>query len=125
MRIISGSARGRQIAAPPGLDTRPTLDRIRTKIFDTIQFIVPGKDVLDLFAGSGAMGLEALSRGAKAACFVDKSRVAADVVRKNISTLGFGSRCLVKECDYFAALEGFKSEKRQFDIIFMDPPYEM
>ena len=86
MRIISGSARGRPIQAPQGRDTRPTLDRVKESLFGILQFDIPGSRVLDLFAGSGNLGLEALSRGAEHAVFNDKARPCVNVIRETRST---------------------------------------
>lgn len=89
MRIIAGTKRGQPIAAPKGRDTRPTLDRVKESLFGIIQFEIAGKTVLDLFAGSGNLGLEALSRGAEHAVFNDAARESAAVVRTNVERLGF------------------------------------
>ena len=125
MRIVAGSARSRTIEAPRGMDTRPTLDRVRETIFDILQFSVPGARVLDLYAGSGAMALEALSRGAAEAVLVDRDREALRVIKRNIASLGFEDRCTVLPCDDRAALQRLGAKKKAFDIVFLDPPYRM
>ena len=121
MRIITGTARGRRLQTLPGEDTRPTTDRVKEGIFSAIQFDIEGRRVLDLFAGSGQMGLEALSRGASRAVFVDKSPKAADVIRANCLSTGLadGSVVLCTDALTFCAGQGEK-----FDIIFLDPPYD-
>jgi len=120
MRIITGSARGRRLKAPPGNDTRPTSDRIKETIFNILQFHLEGRRVLDLFAGSGQLGLEALSRGAKECVFVDMSGTVANVIRENIKHTGFEgqSRVCVSE-----ALQFIGSETSEYDVILLDPPY--
>lgn len=121
MRIIAGSARGRQIAAPSGLATRPTLDRVRESLFGILQFSLEGARVLDLYAGSGGLGLEALSRGAAYAVFNDRDRACCAIVRKNLETLGFTGRASVLELDALAAIGRLAGQA--FDLIFLDPPY--
>ncbi len=123
MRIIAGSARGRSFDAPAGRDTRPTLDRIKEAIFGSIQFQVPGATILDLFSGSGNMGLEALSRGAAEAICVDASPVCAALIRKNGEKLGLGDGLQVLNADYRAALSAMIAQGKQADIVFLDPPY--
>ena len=98
MRIIAGDKRGCAISAPKGLDTRPTLDRVKESLFGILQFDIYGKRVLDLFAGSGALGLEAVSRGAKSAVFCDSARESIDIVNANIKKLGYGNKCRVYHC---------------------------
>ena len=123
MRIIAGRFGSRRIEAPKGMDTRPTLDQTRESMFNVLQGETEGARVLDLFAGSGALGLEALSRGAVRAVFCDTGREAVKVLRANIAALGVGdeTRVLVEDC--FAALDRLASEEERFDLIFLDPPY--
>ena len=123
MRIIAGRFGSRRIEAPKGMDTRPTLDQTRESMFNVLQGEAEGARVLDLFAGSGALGLEALSRGAVWAVFCDTGREAVKVLRANIAALGVGdeTRVLVEDC--FAALDRLASEEERFDLIFLDPPY--
>lgn len=123
MRIISGSARGRTIVAPQGMDTRPTQDYVRESLFNILRADVPGARVLDLFAGSGALGLEALSRGAEHAVFVDSARAAVACVRRNVETLRMDGRCQVLACDWRAAAQRLAGGG--FDLVFIDPPYRM
>jgi 16S rRNA (guanine966-N2)-methyltransferase len=123
LRIISGIARGRRIDSPKGMDTRPTLDRVRESVFGIIQFQVAGSTVLDLFAGSGAMGLEALSRGARYAIFNDRSRVCTDIIQGNIKTLGFEERARVYGLDFRGTIDVLAAAKQKVDIVFIDPPY--
>ena len=122
MRIIAGSARGRQIFAPKGQLTRPTLDRVKESLFGILQFSLPNARVLDLFAGSGNLGLEALSRGSSYAVFNDHSRECCEIIRKNIDVLGFSSRAVVMQFEALSALERLTG-KDPFDIVFLDPPY--
>ncbi len=125
MRIIAGEARGRLIEAPSGNHTRPTLDRVRENLFNMIQADVPGSRVLDLFAGSGALSLEALSRGASFAVLADNDRHASETQRKNIERLGFRDRTRQFRCDWHAAVGQLQKEKEVFDLVFLDPPYSM
>ena len=120
MRIISGKARGAKLSAPDGLDTRPTLDRVREAIFSMLFGAMERAYVLDLFAGTGAMGLEALSRGAEGADFVDNSRLACECVRANIEKTRLEG-ANVFNTDFKAFLQNCS---RKYDIIFLDPPYE-
>ncbi len=123
MRIIAGSARGRSFDAPAGRDTRPTLDRVKEAIFGSIQFQVPGATVLDLFSGSGNMGLEALSRGAAEAVCVDASVACAALIRRNAEKLGLTDGLRVLNMDFRSALSAMKAQGSQVDIVFLDPPY--
>ena len=125
MRIIAGEARGRNITAPKGQDTRPTLDRVRENLFNMIQSFVPGAVVLDLFAGSGALSLEALSRGAAFATMVDHSREANRVETANVKALGFEDRTEIMSADWKRALRILAAEGRTYSLVFLDPPYSM
>ena len=120
MRIISGSARGRRLVSPEGFDVRPTTDKVKESMFNIIQFELDGAAVLDLFAGTGQLGIEALSRGAEKAVFVDASKKSLETVRKNIALAGFSSSAETVQGDAFAYLA---AAKEQFDIVFLDPPY--
>lgn len=122
MRIISGKHRGTKLYTLEGLDTRPTLDRVKEPLFSIINFDLPEAIVLDLFAGSGALGLEAISRGANKVTFCDKAKKAIDIINKNIEKLKAQDKVQVINKDYLVALESLKGQK--FDIIFLDPPYE-
>ncbi len=125
MRIIAGHARGRTLFAPKGQLTRPTQDFVRESLFNIIQRDVPESVVLDLFAGSGALALEALSRGAAKAVLVDRSRQAAACMRRNAETAGFMQQALILQCDWRAAAEKLKDTGTRFDLVFLDPPYEL
>ena len=125
MRIIGGSAKGRRILTPSGKDTRPTQDRIRESIFDILQGMVQGADVLDLFAGSGALGLEAASRGARWVVSVDHAQAAMACIQQNVAKLGFESRVLALKCDWTHAMIKLQQIQAKFDLIFLDPPYLM
>ena len=120
MRVISGSARGRKLKEPAGQSIRPTTDMVKEAVFNIIQFDIEGRRVLDLFAGTGQLGIEALSRGAAAAVFTDESGEAARLVRDNIKALGFEDKAIVVRGDALAYLR----RGERFDVIFLDPPYE-
>lgn len=122
MRIVSGSARGRKLVTPSGMEIRPTTDKVKEAWFSIIQFDLPGRRVLDLFAGTGQLGLEALSRGAKSCCFVEHSRKAMELVKKNIGLTGFGAASSTVFSDAFLYLS---SCSETYDLVFLDPPYEM
>ena len=121
MRVITGSARGRKLQSPQGNDVRPTTDTVKESVFSIIQFEVEGCRFLDAFAGSGQMGLEALSRGAEKAFFIDNSRRSMSVIKKNIELCSFsGDRAVTVQRDTISFLS---STNERFDIIFPDPPY--
>ena len=125
MRIIAGSARGRTLCAPKGMDTRPTQDYVRESLFNILQQETPEARVLDLFAGSGALGLEALSRGAEFAAFADISPTAIACITKNAETLGFINSAVIVKADWQDALGRWAWDHRTFSLIFLDPPYKM
>ena len=120
MRIVAGEFRSRQLKSVPGRATRPTSDKLRETLFDVLGPSVAGSVWYDCFAGSGAVGLEALSRGAAFAVFLESGRAALRVLRDNIAALGLGQRCAVLERDVLRAL---KSAKHSADFVFLDPPY--
>jgi 16S rRNA (guanine966-N2)-methyltransferase len=120
VRIVAGQSKGATIYAPKGLDTRPTADRVREAAFNLIG-PVDGADVLDLYAGSGAMGLEALSRGAESAVFVESDRDASRTIRRNLEKLKLGGAEVV----YQDVLRFLAAERRRFDLILVDPPYDV
>ena len=120
MRVVSGLAKGITLKTPDGLATRPTADRIKEAMFSIIQFDLPGTHVLDLFGGTGQLGIEALSRGAKSAVFVDHSESACNLIRENLKRTRFQNCAKVIRSDYLTFL---KSTKEKFDIILLDPPY--
>ena len=120
MRVITGTARGRVLETLPGEDVRPTTDRVKEAMFSIIQFELEGRKVLDLFAGSGQLGIEALSRGAAYAVFVDSSRDSVDCVKSNLLKTGLKSNSSVVQAD---SLTFIRTAKDKFDIAFLDPPY--
>ena len=120
MRVITGKARGIALKTPDGLATRPTADRVKEALFSIIQFEIPGASVLDLFAGTGQLGIEALSRGAKHAVFVDEREDACRLVRDNLKRTHLESDAQVARSDYMAYL---RNCREKFDIILLDPPY--
>ena len=120
MRVITGSARGRKLETLSGDDVRPTTDKVKEAVFSAIQFDIEGRSFLDLFAGSGQMGVEALSRGAKSATFVDKSRKSVDIVRKNLNSVGFYEKAKVFHADSLSFID---STPDLFDIAYLDPPF--
>lgn len=122
-RVIAGSYRTRHLALPEGMHTRPTTDRNKEALFGVIQFRLSSVTFLDLFAGSGQIGIEALSRGACWAGFVETSPQALSCIRKNLSALALADRSCVYPVSCERALERFHQDKRTFGIIFMDPPY--
>ncbi len=120
MRVIAGQARGRRLQALEGEETRPTLDRVKEGLFSSIQFVIEGARVLDLFAGSGQLGIEALSRGASFVVFIDQNPAATAIVTQNCKACGvFGaSRVATMSAESFLA-----GSREQFDLVFLDPPY--
>lgn len=122
MRIIAGKWRGRRIEAPSGEDVRPTLDRVREAWMSILQPDIPGSRVVDLFAGSGALGLEALSRGAASVTLVEKSARSIRAIASNIETLGAGDSATIKRADAILFAKGLSAG--DFDVAFADPPYE-
>ena len=123
MRIITGKARGKKLAAPEGLSTRPTSARAKEAVFSVLQFSISGKRVLDLYAGSGQMALEALSRGAASAVAVDSSPEAVRIIKKNAEGSGLSDRLSVVRADAPGWIMSASSRKETFDIVFIDPPY--
>lgn len=120
MRVITGKAGGRKLETLSGNDVRPTTDMVKEAVFSIIQFEIEGRTFLDLFAGSGQMGIEALSRGAKKSVFVDSSKNAVAVINRNLETTGLSQNAEVKLSDSISFL---KSCDEKFDIAFLDPPY--
>ena len=120
MRIIAGVARSRRLVGPSGLTTRPMTDRVRESLFSSIAAWIPDSAILDLYAGTGAMGLEALSRGAAEATFVERDRPALEALRQNIDTVGLGGLVVADDVDrYLARARG------PLDVVFVDPPYAL
>lgn len=123
MRVIAGAAKGRKLRSVKSEETRPTTDRVKEALFSTLGARVPGSRVLDLYAGSGALGIEALSRGAEHATFVERSRPAAEILRANLAGTGFEARAAVLVRSVEEVLEGAPPES--FDLVFADPPYAL
>ena len=120
MRVITGKARGVALKTPDGMATRPTSDRVKEALFSVIQFDIPGSRVLDLFGGTGQLGIEALSRGAKSAVFVDAAESACKLIQENLKKTKLAEDAKVVRSDY---MEYLRRCKETFDIIFLDPPY--
>ena len=120
MRVITGSARGRRLMTLEGDAVRPTAERVKEALFSAIQFDIEGRRALDLFAGSGQLGIEALSRSALSCTFVDSAQASLDVVRQNLAHTGFSERGVLHRGDALAFL---RSGAQQYDLVFLDPPY--
>ena len=120
MRVITGKARGIQLKTPEGLQTRPTSDRVKEALFSIIQFDVPGRRVLDLFGGTGQLGIEALSRGATGAVFVDAGDKACSLIRENLRRCKMDKDAQIIRSDYLQYLQTCRDK---FGIVFLDPPY--
>lgn len=120
MRVITGSARGRRLKELEGLETRPTTDRVKEGLFSAIQFDIEGRRVLDLFAGTGQLGIECLSRGAAFCDFVDSAPAALNTVRRNLKTCGFEDRAACHGKDFAAYLTRCREK---YGLVFLDPPY--
>ncbi|WP_027623424.1 16S rRNA (guanine(966)-N(2))-methyltransferase RsmD [Clostridium lundense] len=123
MRIIAGLAKGRKLLSPEGMGTRPTLDRVKENIFNIIQNHVYGTKALDLFAGTGSLGLEAVSRGAKECYLIDKGETTFKYLQQNVINLKFEDKCKCLNVDSYEALNLFIKKGIVFDLIFIDPPY--
>ena len=123
MRVISGSARRTNLKTVPGESTRPTTDRIKETLFNIIQGELYDCLFLDLFSGSGAIGIEALSRGARRCYFVEQAKEAVACIRQNLDATHLGQKAVVMDCDVLAAIGRLKGKEKPFDFIFMDPPY--
>jgi len=123
MRIVAGIAKGIRLDVPPGRDVRPTADRVREAMFSSLGARVPGSSVLDLFGGSGALGIEALSRGAALAVIVEHHRRAADVIAANLARAGLGERARLVRGDALRAIPALAAERLAFEVVFVDPPY--
>ena len=121
MRVITGSARGRRLKELEGMETRPTTDRVKEGMFNVLQFDIEGRRVLDLFAGTGQLGIECLSRGAVSAVFVDRRADAVKLIRENLKITELSDRARVVSGD---SMEYLKSLREKFDVILLDPPYE-
>ena len=118
MRVITGTARGRKLREPEGMSIRPTTDSVKEAFFNTIQFDIEGRSVLDLFAGTGQLGIEALSRGARECVFIDESTAAVKLIKDNLKT------CRLEGTVLQTDTLGYLAQGRKFDLIFLDPPYD-
>lgn len=123
MRVISGTAKGRQLKAVPGKNTRPTSDKVKEAVFSMIGPYFDGGDALDLFAGTGALGIEALSRGVDRAVFVDLDRHSITVIKANLAACGFSDRAQVFRNEASRAVKLMQQRELAFDYVFLDPPY--
>lgn len=123
MRIIAGKARGRKLIPPASLETRPTLDRVKEAMFSIIQGYIPEATALDVFAGTGSLGLEAGSRGAKEVFLFDKSNETYPLLKKNVEDLKFSDFCFPMKIDAYEGLKKLSADGKTFNIIFIDPPY--
>ena len=123
MRIITGTARGTKLFSLEGEATRPTSERVKEAVFSALAFEIPGRQVLDLFSGSGQLALEALSRGAEHATMVDSSAAAVDIIRKNVNKTHMENKATILREDCLTFLK--KTSGRQYDLIFVDPPYAL
>ncbi|MEG1658182.1 MAG: 16S rRNA (guanine(966)-N(2))-methyltransferase RsmD [Oscillibacter sp.] len=121
MRVITGIARGRRLRELEGMETRPTTDRVKEGMFSILQFDIEGRRVLDLFAGTGQLGIEALSRGAASAVFVDQRADAVNLIRENLKSTQLTEHARVVSGD---SMEFLQSQREKYDLIFLDPPYE-
>lgn len=124
MRVISGTARGKKLISLEGLETRPTLDRVKEALFNILQFDIKDAKVLDLFSGSGALAIEALSRGARKAVLCDFSKKAIEIINKNLVATRLKDKAEILNKDYLETLNYLKKETKKFNIIFLDPPYK-
>ncbi|MBN3526127.1 16S rRNA (guanine(966)-N(2))-methyltransferase RsmD [Paenibacillus apiarius] len=125
MRVISGTARGRSLKPVPGMGTRPTTDKVKEALFSMIGPYFDGGRALDLFAGTGGLGIEAVSRGAEMAIFVDKDPKAVEVVQHNVESAGMKEQCEVYRNDARRAIKALTKRGMQFQLIFLDPPYRL
>ncbi len=123
LRVISGSARGHKLKTIKGIDTRPTSDKVKESIFNIIATEIIDSNVLDVFAGTGSLGIEALSRGAKKAVFIDKSMDSCDIIRENLAHTKLADRAEIYSKDYKSGIERLYRNGYKFDLIFLDPPY--
>ncbi|AEI44394.1 16S rRNA (guanine(966)-N(2))-methyltransferase RsmD [Paenibacillus mucilaginosus] len=125
MRVISGSAKGRPLKSVPGMGTRPTTDKVKEAVFSMIGPYFDGGRVLDLFAGTGGLSIEALSRGMEAAVLTDTDKKAVETIHQNLKAAGFTDRAEVYRNDALRALRALSRREAQFDLVFLDPPYRL
>lgn len=123
MRVISGSARGLKLKSPKGMDVRPTTDRVKESLFNIINNYILESFVLDLFSGTGSLGIETLSRGAERCTFVDSSKDSIEIIKENLKNTRFIDKGEVIFSDVINAINKFSVRRDKFDIVFMDPPY--
>ena len=123
LRVIAGTAKGHKLKTIKGLTTRPTSDKVKGAVFNILAALIPGANVLDIYAGTGSLGIEALSRGADSAVFVDKSSECFHTIKENLAHTKLESKATVIAGDVFVALNKFSKNNKKFDIIFLDPPY--
>lgn len=123
MRIIAGKARGHKLIPPATMETRPTLDRVKEAMFSTIQLYIPEAVVIDIFSGTGSLGLEAASRGASEVYLFDKSSTTFPLLKQNVENLKFQDFCFPMNTDAYDGLRKLASKGKKFDIVFIDPPY--
>jgi 16S rRNA (guanine966-N2)-methyltransferase len=124
MRVIAGEAKGRRLKAPKGRELRPTGDRVKEALFNILPHDLSGRKVLDLFAGTGNLSIEALSRGAEEAVLVDISRDAVQVIEENLRALKFAAKSQVLTAPVFKSVRMLSRREKKFDLIFLDPPYD-
>lgn len=124
LRVISGIARGHKLKTLKGMTTRPTSDRVKESLFNILTPYIEDCDILDLFAGTGSLGIEALSRGANSAVFADKDAECCRVIKENLMITGLADKASVYQADFSRALQNFALEGRKFNIILLDPPYK-
>ncbi|MDD9270240.1 16S rRNA (guanine(966)-N(2))-methyltransferase RsmD [Paenibacillus sp. GCM10023248] len=125
MRVISGTAKGRPLKAVPGVSTRPTTDKVKEAIFSMIGPYFDGGQVLDLFAGTGGLGIEALSRGMDKAVFIDIEKKSIDTIQHNLQAAGLKDQAEIYRTDAARALKALAKRDQQFQLVFLDPPYKM
>ncbi|MGG1633630.1 16S rRNA (guanine(966)-N(2))-methyltransferase RsmD [Paenibacillus sp. NRS-1760] len=125
MRVIAGEAKGRTLKAVPGMNTRPTTDKVKEAIFSMIGPYFDGGIALDLFAGTGGLGIEAWSRGIERTVFVDRERISIDTIRQNVETAKMGSAAEIYKNDAERALKALAKREQKFRLVFLDPPYKM
>lgn len=123
MRVIAGIARSVPLITPKGLETRPTSDQIKETLFNMLQGYIEGSNFLDLYAGSGQIGIEALSRGAEFAAFVEKSDEAVKCIKANVDKTKFAGKSMILKLEVLSGIRTLELEKKRFDIVFLDPPY--
>lgn len=124
MRVLTGQSKGKRLKVPRGKSLRPTAARIKKSIFDMLGSEVPGTKVLDLFSGSGNLGIEALSMGAESCVFVEKNPATAEIIAQNLRSCGYTERSRILNFDFRKALSMLSAENYGFDLVFIDPPYE-